>query len=63
VLERWLREDVIAGHEEYKADPSKEYPRNQVRVQSQHVLLARNTATENAQCSRHPMPEQRPYGI
>jgi antitoxin ParD1/3/4 len=22
-IERWLREEVIAGHEEYMADPSK----------------------------------------
>jgi antitoxin ParD1/3/4 len=25
-IERWLREDVIAGHEEYMADPSKGVP-------------------------------------
>ncbi len=25
-LERWLREDVIAGHDEYMADPSKGVP-------------------------------------
>ena len=25
-IERWLREEVIAGHEEYMADPSKGVP-------------------------------------
>jgi antitoxin ParD1/3/4 len=25
-IERWLREEVIAGHEEYVADPSKGVP-------------------------------------
>jgi hypothetical protein len=25
-IERWLRDEVIAGHEEYAADPSKGNP-------------------------------------
>jgi antitoxin ParD1/3/4 len=25
-IERWLREEVLAGHEEYAADPSKGIP-------------------------------------
>ena len=25
-IERWLREEVVAGHEEYVADPSKGVP-------------------------------------
>jgi antitoxin ParD1/3/4 len=30
-VERWLREDVIAGHDEYMADPSKGVP-------AEHIL-------------------------
>ena len=26
VVERWLREEVVAGHNEYLADPSKGVP-------------------------------------
>ena len=29
-VERWLREDVIAGHDEYMADPSKGVPAEDV---------------------------------
>jgi antitoxin ParD1/3/4 len=29
-VERWLREEVIAGHEEYAADPSKGVPAEDV---------------------------------
>ena len=29
-LERWLREDVLSGHEEYLADPSKAIPAEDV---------------------------------
>jgi antitoxin ParD1/3/4 len=29
-IERWLREEVIAGHAEYSADPSKGVPANQI---------------------------------
>jgi putative addiction module CopG family antidote len=39
-LERWLREEVIAGHEEYLADPSRGVPADAVLA---HVK-ARRTA-------------------
>lgn len=29
-MERWLREDVVAGHQEYLADPSKGVPADEV---------------------------------
>jgi len=29
-LERWLREEVVAGHQEYTADPSKGVPAEKV---------------------------------
>jgi antitoxin ParD1/3/4 len=29
-IERWLREEVIAGHQEYVADPSKGVPAEEV---------------------------------
>ena len=29
-IERWLREDVVAGHREYLADPSKAVPADEV---------------------------------
>ena len=29
-VERWLREEVVAGHEEYLADPSKGVPADEV---------------------------------
>jgi antitoxin ParD1/3/4 len=29
-LERWLREEVVAGHQEYSADPSKGVPAEKV---------------------------------
>ena len=29
-VERWLREEVVAGHAEYMADPSKGVPADQV---------------------------------
>ena len=29
-VERWLREDVVAGHREYLADPSKAIPADEV---------------------------------
>lgn len=29
-VERWLREDVLAGHAEYLADPSKAVPADEV---------------------------------
>jgi antitoxin ParD1/3/4 len=29
-LERWLREEVVAGHHEYTADPSKGVPAEEV---------------------------------
>jgi antitoxin ParD1/3/4 len=29
-VERWLREDVVAGHREYLADPSKGVPADEV---------------------------------
>jgi putative addiction module CopG family antidote len=30
VVERWLQEEVVAGHEEYMADPSKAVPADAV---------------------------------
>ena len=32
-VERWLREEVMAGHQEYLADPSKGVPADQVLAQ------------------------------
>jgi len=29
-VERWLREDVVAGHREYLADPSKGVPADEI---------------------------------
>ena len=29
-VEKWLREDVVAGHAEYMADPSKAIPADQI---------------------------------
>ena len=29
-VERWLREEVVAGHGEYSADPSKGVPANEI---------------------------------
>ena len=29
-VERWLREEVVAGHQEYRADPSKGVPAEEV---------------------------------
>jgi antitoxin ParD1/3/4 len=38
-LERWLREDVVAGHREYLADPSKGVPASEVldRIRSRRA--------------------------
>jgi antitoxin ParD1/3/4 len=38
-VERWLREDVMAGHEEYLADPSKGVPAGEVlgRIKARRV--------------------------
>jgi putative addiction module CopG family antidote len=38
-LERWLREEVVAGHAEYLADPSKGVPATEVmdRIRSRRV--------------------------
>lgn len=30
VVERWLREEVVAGHQEYLADPSKGVPADEI---------------------------------
>ena len=41
-VERWLREDVVAGHREYLADPSKAVPADEVLAR----IKARRTAAK-----------------
>lgn len=38
-LEKWLREEVVAGHAEYMADPSKGVPAEQIltRIRARRV--------------------------
>ena len=38
-VERWLREEVVAGHREYLADPSKAVPAEEIldRIEARHA--------------------------
>jgi antitoxin ParD1/3/4 len=42
-VERWLREEVVAGHREYLADPSKGVPADEVlaRIKTRRAANAR----------------------
>jgi len=50
-LERWLREEVVAGHKEYLADPSKGVPTDAVPTR----IKARRTARKTGS---NPVPRQ-----
>jgi antitoxin ParD1/3/4 len=41
-VERWLREEVVAGHREYLADPSKAVPADAVLGRIKQRRAARN---------------------
>ncbi len=41
-VERWLREDVIAGHKEYVLDPSKGIPADEIMPRLRARRLAQN---------------------
>ncbi len=43
-LEKWLREEVVAGHAEYLADPSKGVPADQILAR----IKARRSASKGA---------------
>ena len=42
-VEKWLREDIVAGHAEYLADPSKGVPADRVLAR---IKARRDAATE-----------------